>query len=78
MEKLFKGINIPRMIKIRQRFPRETIADVTGVIKALKCRGIDPKAALCVLPFYFCLKRIINAELNIGSGRVLFHSYLER
>lgn len=33
MKKLFRGINIPRMIKIRQRFPRETIADVTGVIR---------------------------------------------
>ena len=33
MEKLFRGINIQRMIKIRQRFPRETIADVPAVVR---------------------------------------------
>lgn len=33
MEKLFRGINITRMIKIRQRFPRETITDVPAIVR---------------------------------------------
>ncbi|WP_240688905.1 lactate racemase domain-containing protein [Ammoniphilus sp. YIM 78166] len=33
MEKLFKGINIPRMIKIRQRFAREALADISRAIR---------------------------------------------
>lgn len=33
MEKLFKGINIPRMIKSRQRFAREAVADISRAMR---------------------------------------------
>ncbi|MEW9669556.1 lactate racemase domain-containing protein [Ammoniphilus sp. 3BR4] len=33
MEKLFKGINIPRMIRIRQHFERVTISDIPKAIR---------------------------------------------
>ncbi|MDR4947266.1 hypothetical protein RGU73_12790 [Neobacillus cucumis] len=39
MEKLFRGINIPRMIKIRQRFPRETNADVPAIVPTMGSHG---------------------------------------
>ncbi len=33
IEKLFNGIHIPRMVKIRQRFARETIADIPKAMR---------------------------------------------